>query len=485
MSDGAEHSIRVTPNNPLLSELSLSWRTAVFSDESGIGPMSSLHEAGDAIAAVAYFGDNGLAVVGSAVMVAPGLLLTATHVLDEIASHRAAPLFLTFLDGGTRAWLPMDVSTLSRPSQFEGRDKVVSDLSLVSCSLNSEALEARPLMLAPMQIALPLIGDRLWAMGFRQQGLDGDTALVTPLISSGLVVAAYPNGRGEHMVSPCFEVDMETLGGMSGGAVVNADGFLVGIVSSSWDGGPSYMTLIWDAVRLRVAGPIPKLQSVDRVSLLGARALGLAKIKGNVDRDPFGEVSIKLSDAESELMTASLPPEHVAAMPASALDDDELEEFLERWGEDLEDAALEGTLRTLNRQSLVSARSFLEGSDVPAECLAAVTGFTVEDFDGLEDITVTSTEIIDEARFLVHYYIDLPRLIWTVEMEAEFADANATLLDASFFNRQVMNGHAIMELVQRRFFRGSAIFDREAEVFTDTTTTLSAIKPRRDARKAR
>jgi len=485
MSDEAEYSIRVEPDNPLLSELTLSWRTAVFSDESGIGPMGSLHEAGDALAAVAYFGEDGLAIVGSAVMVAPGLLLTATHVLDEIASHRASPLFLTFLEGGTRAWLPMDVSTLSRPSQFGGRSKVVSDLSLVSCTLNSNALEARPLMLAPMQIALPLVGERLWAMGFRHQGLDGEAALITPLISSGLVVAAYPNGRGERMVSPCFEVDMETFGGMSGGAVVNANGFLVGIVSSSWDGGPSYMTLIWDAVRLRVKGPVPKLQNVDRVSLLGARALGLAKIKGNVDRDPFGEVSIKLSDAEMELMTASLPPEHVAEVPTPALDDDQLEEFLERRGADLEEAVLAGTLRTLNRQSLPSARGFLEGSDVPAECLAAVIGFSVEDFDGLEDITVTSTEVIDEARFLVRYYIDLPRLIWTVEMEAVFADANAALVDAFFFNRQVTDGRATMDLVQRRYFRGSAIFDREAEVFTNATTTLSAIKPRRDASKAR
>ena len=278
---------------------------------------------------------------------------------------------------------------------------------------------------------------------------------------------------------------METFGGMSGGAVVNANGFLVGIVSSSWDGGPSYMTLIWDAVRLRVKGPVPKLQNVDRVSLLGARALGLAKIKGNVDRDPFGEVSIKLSDAEMELMTASLPPEHVAEVPTPALDDDQLEEFLERRGADLEEAVLAGTLRTLNRQSLPSARGFLEGSDVPAECLAAVIGFSVEDFDGLEDITVTSTEVIDEARFLVRYYIDLPRLIWTVEMEAVFADANAALVDAFFFNRQVTDGRATMDLVQRRYFRGSAIFDREAEVFTNATTTLSAIKPRRDASKAR
>lgn len=334
--DDASHSIRISEDNPKLGDLRLSWRTSVFSDDDGIAPMGSLHEAGDALAAVAYFSSNGLTVMGSAVMVGPGLLLTATHVLEEIASEGASPVFLTFLKGGARAWLPRDVSALSKPSQFHDRDDVVSDLALVSCTLNSDAAETYPLTIAPMQIALPLVGERLWAMGFRHQGINDEAALVTPLVSSGLVVAAYPNGRGERMISPCFEVNMETVGGMSGGAVVNADGFLVGIVSSSWEGGPSYMTLIWDAVRLRVRSSVPKLQRDERVSILGAKALGLAKLKGHVDRDPFGDVRFKFSDEEAKLLTSSLTPEEIASRPVPALTDGQLELFLEDWGADLE-----------------------------------------------------------------------------------------------------------------------------------------------------
>jgi hypothetical protein len=51
--------------------------------EDGIGPMGSLHEAGDSLVAVAQFGDDGITILDSGVMVGPGLVLTATHVLDE------------------------------------------------------------------------------------------------------------------------------------------------------------------------------------------------------------------------------------------------------------------------------------------------------------------------------------------------------------------------------------------------------------------
>ncbi len=99
---------------------------------------------------------------------------------------------------------------------------------------------------------------------------------------------------------------MEILGGMSGGAVVNADGYLVGILSSSLDGGPSFVTLIWEAMRLDVKGTIPKLSTYDRVSLLAARERNAAKIKGSIRRNPFGDVIFSLPDAEAELFRNSL-----------------------------------------------------------------------------------------------------------------------------------------------------------------------------------
>lgn len=434
------------------------------------------------VAAVGSLEPDGIAVLGSAVMVGPGLLLTATHVLDEVADRGGGTVFLTFLPGATRAWLPYEMMSLARPSEFIGRKAAVSDLSLVSVTLNSEAHEASPVTLAPMQIALPLIGDRLWAMGFREGGVEDGATLLTPLVSSGIVVAAYPNGRGERMISPCFEVNMETPGGMSGGAVVNADGNLVGIVSSALDGGPSYATLIWDAVRLSVKGQIPKLQRNDRVSLLSANVWGVAKLKGNIDRDPFGDVHMKLSDKEQELFAASMLPDAVAVAPVPAMSRSDLDHFVDMWGSDLEREAVEGALRALNRMSLSKARDFLRDTVIDEDCLLAVEAFSVEDFDGLEDMTVTSSEVVDADSFRVHYYFDIKALIWTVSMDAAFADANADCLDRWSIDRRPMGVLTAVDALQHRYFRGAAVFNREAENFTDATVTLSAFRPPRSTR---
>src|SRR5882724_2136514 len=152
MTDQDNYSALITIDNAALSELELSWRTAVFTAEDGIGPLGSLHEAGDALVAVARLEQDALTILGSGVMVGPGLLLTATHVLDEFPRDGGGPVFLTFLPGAARAWLPRDVVTVSGRSEFDESRKVVSDLSLVSCTLNSAALAEFPLMLAPMQV---------------------------------------------------------------------------------------------------------------------------------------------------------------------------------------------------------------------------------------------------------------------------------------------------------------------------------------------
>ena len=123
---------------------------------------------------------------------------------------------------------------------------------------------------------------------------------------------------------------------MSGGAVVNSDGYLVGVVSSSFEGGPSYITLIWEAIRLSVKGTIPKLAANEKVSLLGAKALGLAKLKGNIDRDPWGDATFRLSDEEVKLFVDSTPSSETEASRKLGLNDEQLEAFVDKWGANME-----------------------------------------------------------------------------------------------------------------------------------------------------
>jgi hypothetical protein len=475
------NTVEITSANPALADLKLSWNTAIFSEEDGLAPLDSLHEAGDALVALALLDDHGTTVIGSGVMVGPGLMLTATHVLDEFPRPGGGPVCLTFLPDGARAWLPIDIMTLSGPSQFDDSRNVTSDMALVSCTLNSDALADAPLTLAPMKVALPLIGDRLWAVGFRHQKIEDGATYVTPLVSSGLVTAAYPDGRGEHMASPCFEVAMDTVGGMSGGAVMDANGFLVGILSSSFEGGPSYVTLIWEALRVRVKGAIPILKTNSTISLIGASALRQAKLVGNVNRDPWGQVRLRLSDAESELLRSSLP--------ATAFDDassrltgEELEAFKEAWGVTLEEQGRDAMVATLNRFSIERCRESIATPDMPLHCLEAIESFEVEDFDGVEDLEIASTEVAENGDIEIDFWFEIQHLIWTLTVPPELYKQHKADFDTHFVNPTEVNDGVEMDVVQRGYFRATTTFHQATESFSDPVVTSSAMLPRRRAR---
>lgn len=320
-------------------------------------------------------------------MIGPGLVLAATHVLEEFVARSADPVLLTFLPDGTRVWLPREQSTVTGPSAFGADRRIISDISLLSCTLNSEAHEHHPLALAPLQISLPLIGERLWAFGYRHEGLQDAAALINPLVTSGVVTAVFPQGRGERMPSVCVEVAMDTKGGMSGGPVVNTNGDLVGIVSSSFDGGPSYVTLTWEALRIKVSSRLPSLALRGDIDLFAARELGLVKFKGQVRRSKRGNITMTLTEPEGRLMAVASDPAAMVLPPSGSrlFVGTQLEHFEELWLAEVESAAAETAVAHLERLELPLVRRFLSASDVPEACLAPIRAFIVEDFEGVED----------------------------------------------------------------------------------------------------
>lgn len=282
------------------------------------------------------------------------------------------------------------------------------------------------------------------------------------------------------MASPCFEVGMDTVSGMSGGAVVNADGKLVGIISSSWEGGgPTYVTLIWEAIRLRIAGTVPDLMNIPRVSLLGAKEKGLVKLEGDIERDPFGNIRVVLSEEEGALMMESLSPEQRAESSRSAFDAEQLEAFIDRWGAEMEDAAGEAVVASLSRMRQPHWSQFLEGSGIEIDRLLEIRAFSVEAFEGVEDLWVTASEELDGGNLRFEFYVDVRCLVWSVEVSGRDFDAHEGDFRRGFHNIQREGDRATMELIQRRYFDGSMVFHRDAEVFSDVSIVQSALRPPR------
>ncbi|WP_072250725.1 trypsin-like serine peptidase [Enterobacter genomosp. O] len=459
-------SFQITEDNPLLENLKLSWSSMVFSSDDGIGSMRSLHEAGDSLVAVAYLDEDGPSFLGSGVMVAPGLLLTATHVLDELTSLEKQPIFMTFLPTGARGWLAKERRNSIRDSRYEEGEANPSDLSLVSCTLNSDALDDYPLNLGILKVCLPLVGERLWAFGFRHGHVENGIASVSPIVSSGLVTAAFPQGRGERMPAPCIEVAMDTMGGMSGGPVVDSDGNIIGVVSSSFDGGPSYVTLIWDALFYRIGGTVPALMKYQNVSLLTAKALGLSKIKGSYERKPWGDIILTMTEDEMELIKLSSEPSAITKAH-KFLKDDQLEEFIDNWGNNLEDAVSEAAIEYLESPSSSPIQKFLGAAGVPLECLKTIQYFSATDFEGVEDPEVYSSEQLNEQEIKLGYYFELLTVDWEIHVSEEDYDAHKMDFDRHFYNHDLKDGMVCMSIYQRCLFKADIVFNTETTEFSD------------------
>ncbi|WP_375184706.1 trypsin-like serine peptidase [Aquabacterium sp.] len=470
------HQALITHANEDLWELERSWQTAVFSPNDGIGAMDSLHQAGDSLVAVIRSSDEDFEPIGSGAMIGPGLLLTATHVLEEIAATGSPPLFMTFLPGRARAWLGHSSVTSSGLSKFDARRRTSSDISLVSCALNSDAHMDCQLTLAPLQIALPLVGDRLWAFGYRHHDFEAGTSRLTPLVSSGLVTAVFPDGRGERMPAACIEVAMDTFGGMSGGPVANDAGYVIGVVSSSFEGGPSYVTLIWDVLRHSITLTAPWLQR-GKVTLLSTRDLGLVKLKGNVKRSRRGDVVMTMTDGEIKQLFDAVGPARIRPTNI-ALDDGQLDTFMDEHAHEIDEALTHAAIDYLSSVPVDTVCRFLRSNGIPDACLEPISGFKVQDFEGIEDLSVISNTRIDDAGILLVCEFELRTVIWTVSVPTAVYEAHTTSFNEHFMNAEAMaDGHTTMEAIQRICFEAKLIFDRAADDFEDAHITMTGVIP--------
>lgn len=188
------------------------WVCPEFSPITGIGE-GDLWTLKGLIVAIGFIDDQKQQVIGSGVMVAPGLCLTATHVLEGLTNQPFLHSFVT--KTAMRIWIVEDFHAQAFKVElvpFQASKRKFSDVCVLSCSPFSAFSDDEPFYFAPIEASIPKIGERFWTVGYREKANDG-VPMIGCFTSSGLVTEIYLNGRGSFMKGPCVEVAMNVVGG--------------------------------------------------------------------------------------------------------------------------------------------------------------------------------------------------------------------------------------------------------------------------------
>jgi len=187
---------------------------------------------------------------GSAVMVAPGVALTAGHVVAEMRRKG----FLQEVGGYLLALgFHEDHMVIWNPNSFTSVGN--GDLSILTLARATEsdpaASQEISVKVATMAARQPGIGERVSLVGFAASEtefelLTHDRSAGLSLVGSiGAVLEVYSAGRDRNLPNPSAAVAAKTVGGMSGGAAFDELGRLIGVISTGMGEDTSFISLCW------------------------------------------------------------------------------------------------------------------------------------------------------------------------------------------------------------------------------------------------
>jgi hypothetical protein len=198
------------------------------------------------VLAIHFGGPEGQHILGSGILVAPGVVLAARHVVEPQRERLMAGdleiLCTGIVAGALVIWTCHQVTLIRN-----------ADIAL----LMVRSASALPAVLhqATLTTRMPRVGERLVIAGIRHHA-DEPTPInttaelaISMMVAPGTVTARYEHGRDRVLLpGPCFEMDCPAIGGMSGGPAFDEEGFLIGMVTSSIEGdlaGPTFVSLLW------------------------------------------------------------------------------------------------------------------------------------------------------------------------------------------------------------------------------------------------
>lgn len=219
---------------------------------------------------------------GSAVIIAPGIALTADHVLDGLWKHFEESEVgnqpagfsiqaLQYIPGRSQpvAW---HVATAGRANAL--------DIAILSLTPSSNVPKNYNPLVPTLDVTPPVPGTKVQAFGFPKSEVEQEKGewVVKHLAAGavGVVGEVFPERRDSAMLRfPCYEMSLPIVAGMSGGPVFDETGHLRGIICSSVEPElvPSYASVLWPAMGLEEPSqpdPAPTLLDLARAGMVRA-----------------------------------------------------------------------------------------------------------------------------------------------------------------------------------------------------------------------
>lgn len=227
-----------------------------------------------------FIGDGDMrSVLGSAVMVGPGVAISAYHVIEEQESQLIRGEIDVIAFGiahhGIQLWRVVHVT------RVDNTDLVILGLTCASWIDPNTVFN-----MSSITTRLPRRGERVFIAGVRPR--DTEIRLgpeetfhidLSVFVCTGQITEIYIEKRDTALLPfPVLEVKSAALGAMSGGPVFDQYGMLVGVLTSSFtteeNDGPAYVSLIYPALPKPFIGGWPESYGVVGKSLLEMHAAG-------------------------------------------------------------------------------------------------------------------------------------------------------------------------------------------------------------------
>lgn len=199
--------------------------------------------------------ENEVHIFGTAFMVAPGIALTATHIvssfIDENKHGKIAIYCVGIRSECIELWKVLSIT-------YNPND----DISVISICAASELPPDKTYYRFGITTRAPKSGEVVQIYGFREHTITSYYDKVefgtNVFVSKGTVTAIHPYGIGKTYIPyPVIELNCGSLGGMSGGIAIDQNGLVIGIVSRGLDTedqrGPTYVSWIINSLTKNVA----------------------------------------------------------------------------------------------------------------------------------------------------------------------------------------------------------------------------------------